>query len=205
MTKIKLCGLTRVEDIKVANEILPDFVGFVFAKKSRRYIAPEKAAELKKILRSEISAVGVFVNEKIEIVAELANKNVIDLIQLHGSEDENYISQLRKFTDKKIIKAFKIKTADDLKVAEIFPADFILLDSGAGTGKVFDWDILKNFKRKYFLAGGLNCENVSDAIKILKPFAVDVSSGIEIGGVKDADKMREFVSNVANARKEIFK
>lgn len=200
MTKIKLCGLTREEDIKVANEILPEFIGFVFAKKSSRYIAPEKAVSLKKILSKKISAVGVFVDEKIETVADLANKNVVDLIQLHGAEDEIYISQLKKLTAKKIIKAFKIKTANDLKVAENFPADFILLDSGAGTGQIFDWDILKGFKRKYFLAGGLNCENVSGAIKILKPFVVDVSSGIETDKVKDAAKMKKFVEQVRSEK-----
>lgn len=196
MTKIKFCGLTRVEDIKIANEIFPEFIGFVFAKKSRRYITPKKAAELKKILRREIFSVGVFVDEKIEIVADLAKKNIFDLIQLHGAEDENYISELKNFTDKKIIKAVQIKNADDLKLAENFSSDFILLDSGAGTGKNFDWEILKNFHQKYFLAGGLNPENISNAIKILNPFAVDVSSGIETDGVKDAEKMKKFIEKV---------
>lgn len=196
MTKIKFCGLTRVEDIKIANEIFPEFIGFVFAKKSRRYITPKKAAELKKILRREIFSVGVFVDEKIEIVADLAKKNIFDLIQLHGAEDENYISELKNFTDKKIIKAVQIKNADDLKLAENFSSDFILLDSGAGTGKKFDWEILKNFHQKYFLAGGLNPENISNAIKILNPFAVDVSSGIETDGVKDAEKMKKFIEKV---------
>ena len=196
MTKIKFCGLTRVEDIKIANEIFPEFIGFVFAKKSRRYITTEKAAELKKILRREIFSVGVFVDEKIEIVADLAKKNIFDLIQLHGAEDENYISELKNFTDKKIIKAVQIKNADDLKLAENFSSDFILLDSGAGTGKKFDWEILKNFHQKYFLAGGLNPENISNAIKILNPFAVDVSSGIETDGVKDAEKMKKFIEKV---------
>ena len=196
MTKIKLCGLSRVEDILTVNEILPDFVGFVFYEKSKRYIAPEKAASLKNILDKKISAVGVFVNEKIETVAEIAK--FLDLIQLHGSEDENYISTLRNYTGKKIIQAFKIKTADDLNFAKNSRADFILLDSGAGTGEIFNWQLLKNFERQYFLAGGLTVENVSDAVKILKPFAVDVSSGIETGGVKDAAKMRDFVFNVRN-------
>ena len=194
MTKIKLCGLSRVEDIKVANEILPEFVGFVFYPKSKRYITPEKAAALKNILDKKISAVGVFVNEKISTVAEFAK--FLDLIQLHGTEDENYISELKKITDKKIIQAFKIKTADDLNFAKNSRADFILLDSGAGTGEIFNWQLLKNFERQYFLAGGLNVENVADAVKILKPFAVDVSSGIETGGVKDAAKMKKFVGAV---------
>jgi len=194
MTKIKLCGLRRAEDIQLVNEIFPEYVGFVFYEKSRRYISPEKFLELKEILDKKISAVGVFVDEKISVVAELA-KN-LDLIQLHGSEDENYISALKNLTGKKIIQAFKVKIADDLKFAAKSSADFILLDSGAGTGKTFDWQILKNFDRKYFLAGGLNPENVGDAIKFLKPFAVDVSSGIESGGVKDKNKMRDFVRAV---------
>lgn len=199
MAKIKLCGFTRAEDILTANEIFPEFVGFVFYKKSRRYIEPEKFLELKKILDKKISAVGVFVNEKISIVAKIAEN--LDLIQLHGSEDEKYISELRNLTDKKIIQAFKIKTADDLKIAEKSSADYILLDGGAGDGKIFDWQILKNFSRKYFLAGGLNCENIFDAIKILKPFAVDVSSGIETNNLKDAEKMKNFVKIV---RRENF-
>ncbi len=194
MTKIKLCGLSRVEDILTVNGLLPEFIGFIFYPKSKRYITPEKAAALKNLLNKKISAVGVFVNEKIKTVAEIAK--FLDLIQLHGTEDENYISELKKFTDKKIIQAFKIKTADDLNLAKNSRADFILLDSGAGTGEIFNWQLLKNFDREYFLAGGLNVENVSDAVKLLKPFAVDVSSGIETGGVKDAAKMKKFVGTV---------
>lgn len=190
MTKIKLCGLTRTADIEVANKLLPDFVGFVFYERSKRYISPNDAAILKNLLNKKISAVGVFVNEKIETVAEIAK--ILDLIQLHGNEDENYISALKNLTNKKIIQAFKIKNAADLKLAKNSRADFILLDSGAGTGEIFNWQLLKNFERQYFLAGGLNVENVSDAVKLLKPFAVDVSSGIETDNLKDATKMKNF-------------
>ena len=189
-----MCGLRREEDVFAVNEILPEFAGFIFAQKSFRCVTEEKFLALKKILDKKISAIGVFVDEKISVVEKLA-KN-LDLIQLHGAEDENYISTLKNFTDKKIIKAFKIKTADDLQLAENFPADYILLDGGAGEGKIFDWQLLKYFKREYFLAGGLNCENISDAIKILKPFAVDVSSGIETNKVKDASKMKKFAEKV---------
>ena len=194
MTKIKLCGLSRVEDIEVVNILLPEYIGFVFAKKSKRYISPAQASKLKKILDKKISAVGVFVNEEIATVAEIAK--FLDLIQLHGNEDENYISTLKNLTGKKIIKAFKIKTAEDLQRAKDCRADFILLDSGAGTGEIFNWQLLKNFEREYFLAGGLTVENVADAVKLLKPFAVDVSSGIESGGLKDEAKMKKFVSAV---------
>ena len=194
MTKIKLCGLTRIEDIFAVNKILPEFVGFIFYKKSRRNISPEKFIELKNLLDKKISAVGVFVDEKISIVAEIS-KN-LDLIQLHGSEDEKYISELKNFTDKKIIKAFQIKESADLEPAQKSSADFILFDGGTGDGKIFDWQMIKNFDRKYFLAGGLTIENISDAMKILKPFAVDVSSGIETNGIKDAEKMKTFVEIV---------
>ena len=196
MTRIKLCGLMRREDIEVANELQPEFVGFVFAEKSRRKISVEQAADLKKKLRKEISAVGVFVKEKTENIAKIAERGIIDVIQLHGGEDENYFLQLRKLTSKPIIKAFKIRAAEDLKVAENCSAEFILLDSGAGTGNIFDWQVLKNFPREYFLAGGLTAENVSDAINFLHPFGVDVSSGIESSGVKDEKKMRGFVDAV---------
>ena len=194
MTKIKFCGLSRVADIEVANILLPEFVGFIFYEKSKRYISPNDAAALKNILDKKISAVGVFVDEKISAVAEIAK--FLDLIQLHGDEDDNYISEIKKITGKKIIKAFKIKTSDDLKIAKNSRADFILLDGGAGTGETFNWQMLKNFEREYFLAGGLTVKNVSAAVKDLKPFAVDVSSGIETGGVKDSAKMKKFLQNV---------
>lgn len=196
MTKIKLCGLSRLCDIEDANEIKPDYIGFVFIPKSKRYVTYEKAAELKSRLSSEIQAVGVFVNEHPQDVAKLLQNGIIDIVQLHGDEDENYITQLRLLTDKPIIKAFRIEAANDIKKAEQSTADYILLDSGAGTGKVFDWDILKTIGRPYFLAGGLNVHNVADAIKLLRPFAVDVSSGIETDGMKDKTKMAAFVAAV---------
>ena len=196
MTKIKFCGLMRIEDVEFANELLPEFVGFVFYEKSRRHVTIEQAAALKNILYKKISAVGVFVDEKIDTVAEICRRGIIDAVQLHGNEDENYIARLRTLTDKIIIKAFKVTSTDDLKLAATCAAYYVLLDGGAGDGKVFDWQLLKNFKRKYFLAGGLNVDNVSDAVKILNPYAVDVSSGIETGGVKDFDKMRNFIRAV---------
>lgn len=200
MTKIKLCGLSRLCDIEVANELKPDYIGFVFAPKSRRYVTPQKASELKKSLDSAIKAVGVFVNEKSETVAELLNSGIIDIAQLHGSEDENYIEQLRQLTKKPIIKAFRIDSRRDIDKAQGSSADFILLDSGnGGTGTAFDWQLIQNISRPYFLAGGLDNDNISSAINILKPYAVDVSSGIETDGLKDKKKMAAFV---LAARKE---
>ena len=196
MTKIKFCGLSRLCDIEAANELKPDYVGFVFAEKSKRYVDLQTAKNLKQNLNHEIKSVGVFVDEKIENIISIANMNIIDLIQLHGNENELYIKQLRNFTDKIIIKAFKIKSQDDIYNAEKNIADYVLLDSGTGTGKIFDWNLI-SLSRPYFLAGGLNPENVSEAVKILKPFAVDVSSGIEgCKGFKDKNKMSEFISAV---------
>ena len=169
MTKIKFCGLSRTCDIENANELKPDYIGFVFAPKSRRYVTYEKAAELKSRLSSEIQAVGVFVNEDPQNIAKLLQDDIIDIAQLHGDEDEDYIAQLRLLTDKKIIKAFRIKTVKDIKIAEQSTADYILLDSGAGT---------------------------ASAVKALYPFAVDVSSGIETDGVKDKTKMAAFIAAV---------
>ena len=196
MTNIKLCGLSRPCDIEAANELKPDYIGFVFASKSKRYVTCEKATELKSRLSPEIEAVGVFVNEHPQNVANLLKHGIIDIAQLHGDEGEDYITQLRLLTDKPIIKAFRIKTANDIKIAEQSTADYILLDSGAGTGMVFDWGLVKSIRRPYFLAGGLDARNAADAVKVLHPFAVDVSSGIETEGVKDKTKMAAFVAAV---------
>lgn len=196
MTKIKLCGLSRACDIEEANRLQPDYIGFVFAKKSRRCVTAEQAGELKRQLRPEIRAVGVFVNEAPEAVAELLNRGVIDLAQLHGSEDAEYIRRLRDLTDSPLIQAFRIRSKEDLSRAAVSAADEILLDAGAGTGTVFDWSLLRNMERRYFLAGGLNPENVREAIRDLHPYGVDVSSGIETDALKDRTKMAAFVAAV---------
>ena len=196
MTKIKLCGLSRQCDIETANELKPEYIGFVFAQKSKRYVELEKAVQLKQLLSSDIQTVGVFVDETPEVVAELLNSGVIDVVQLHGREDKAYIERLRQHTDKPIIKAFQIKSQQDLTEAEHCTADYVLLDSGAGTGKVFDWTVLKNIRRPYFLAGGLSPDNAGEAIKLLHPFAVDVSSGIETDNLKDKEKAAAFIAAV---------
>ena len=196
MTKMKFCGLTGESDIDVANELRPEYVGFVFAPKSKRYVTPERAAELKRRLAAGIKAVGVFVNDTPCHVADLLETGVIDIAQLHGSEDEEYIGHLRQLTGKSIIRAYRIKTAEDIAEAEKCTADHVLLDSGAGTGEVFDWKLIKNMKRPYFLAGGLSPDNVENAVEQLSPYAVDVSSGIETDGVKDKAKMAAFAAAV---------
>ena len=196
MTKIKFCGLRTIDDVHAANEIFPEYVGFVFAPKSKRLITSAQAEKLRNALSKKILAVGVFVNAEISNVAELLNAGIIDAAQLHGSEDDAYIKKIRDITRKPIIKAFKIHSAEDVRTAEKSLADFILVDAGAGDGKTFDWSLLKNLRREYFLAGGLTADNVINAIELLKPFAVDVSSGIELDGRKNFDKMKTFASAV---------
>ena len=193
MTKIKFCGLKTADDISFANELSPEYVGFVFAPKSKRYVTPAQAQKFRKALSDKICAVGVFVNENIQTVAELLNAGIIDAAQLHGNEGDDYIKNLRGLTNKIIIKAFQI---GNFAAADKSLADFILIDSGAGGGQTFDWTLIKNLRREYFLAGGLNPENIGDAIKMLNPFAVDVSSGIETDGKKDFGKMKSFTKAV---------
>lgn len=202
MTKIKLCGLTRPGDIAAANALQPEYIGFVFAPKSRRYVSREMAAELKAQLSPGIQAVGVFVNEAPETVADLLNAGIIDIAQLHGQEDAAYIARLRGLTARPLWQAFRVTDAASLAKAEKSPADLVLLDSGAGgTGTTFDWTLLEKFDRPYFLAGGLGPDNAADAVRQLHPYAVDVSSGIETAGKKDPAKMAAFVAAVRTNEK----
>lgn len=198
--KIKLCGLTRSCDIEAVNELQPDYIGFVFAKKSRRYVSPEKAEELKAMLAPGIQAVGVFVNEEPEQIVSLLEAGTIEVAQLHGQEGEREIRRLRELIDHPLIQAFRIDTEQDVERANASTADYVLLDSGAGgTGTVFDWDLLQAIRRPYFLAGGLDTENLGTVKAKLNPYGIDVSSGIETDGYKDKEKMTAFV---AAARKE---
>lgn len=199
MTKIKLCGLSRESDILVANELMPEYIGFVFAEKSRRYVSFERAGELRRILDPHIAAVGVFVNEDAKNVAALLCSGTIDIAQLHGDEDEDYIAKLRELTDRPIIKAFRIGGKSDIAQASRSSADYVLLDSGSGTGKLFDWELICGIDRPYFLAGGLDSASAAEAVNLLHPYAVDVSSGIETDGYKDKNKMTDFVRAVRRA------
>ena len=196
MTKIKLCGLTRPCDIEYVNELLPEYIGFVFAPKSRRYISPEKAEVLREHLDDRITPVGVFVDEKIEVIADLIKRKIIDIVQLHGNESEQYIEDLQRVIDCPVIKAFRMESETDIVSANNSSADYVLLDSRGGTGKVFDHSLLKDIARPYFLAGGLTPENVETAIKQLAPFAVDASTSLETDGFKDKIKMTAFVNAV---------
>jgi len=197
MTRLKICGLFREADISYANVVRPDYVGFVFAP-SRRQVTREKAAELRKLLDPSIPTAGVFVDEKTSRILELLSDGIISIVQLHGHEDEEYIADLKEKTKALIIKAVKPENRDDVRNAEKSSADFLLFDSGAGTGRVFDWSLLEGVQRDYFLAGGLNKDNVEEAINVLHPFAVDLSSGVETDGFKDLEKMKEIRRLVKN-------
>ena len=188
--------MTRLCDVDAVNELRPEYVGFVFAPGSKRRVTPDQAAELKVRLIDGVAPVGVFVNEPIENVCQLVDDGVIDVVQLHGSEDEAYISRLRERFHGIVIQAFKIRSEEDVLKANRSSADFILLDSGAGTGKAFDRDLISSVNRDFFLAGGLSAQDVQSAIRRWRPYAVDVSSAIETDGLKDKGKMMTFVEAV---------
>ncbi len=194
--KIKICGLFRECDIEYVNEAKPDFIGFVFAK-SHRQVSVELARKLKSKLDRNILTVGVFVNEDINKIAEICNKNIIDFVQLHGYEDDKYITELKKVCSKKIIKAIKVKTGEDIIRWRNSQADCLMFDAGMGQGKTFDWNLLKNFIRPYFLAGGINENNIEKAIK-LNPYCIDISSGVETNKVKDKQKILNIVRRIKN-------
>lgn len=196
-TRLKICGLSRTSDIAYANELKPDYIGFVFAPGSRRYVTPAMAQQLKAQLANDIQAVGVFVNEPLCSIRALIEAGTIDVIQLHGDEDNAYLSALRNITDKPMIQAFRINSRQALSRALASEADYILLDNGGGgTGQTFDWSLIAKIERPYFLAGGLDCNNIAEAITRFHPFAVDVSSGAETDGYKDYHKMKALIQIV---------
>ena len=197
--KLKFCGLTREADIRAANETRPDYIGFVFAE-SRRRVTDEQAARLRALLSPGIQAVGVFVNDDPTHIALLANRGVIDLIQLHGGESAAYIRRLRTMTAAPIICALRVGKQTDIKRAESNLVDFLLLDTYTkdaygGSGRTFDWSLLGEVGKPYFLAGGLNESNIPRAMRT-GAYALDLSSGIETDGVKDAEKMRRVAALV---------
>ena len=189
--RIKLCGMSRECDIGYANEACPDYIGFVIDyPKSRRSVTRDRAALLKGLLRPEIKAAGVFVNYPESACAEMAECGIIDMIQLHGSEDAAYISRLRALTRAPIIKAVRVTARADIEAAQALGADFLLLDSGTGSGRAFDHSLIpRGLSVPFFLAGGLDPDNLAAAALAVQPFAVDMSSGVESGGYKDREKM----------------
>ena len=197
-TKIKFCGLRREEDISYVRELKADYAGFIMSPRFWRYVAPEDVKRLRTGLEPVTQVVGVFVDEDVSYVSECINGGIIDIAQLHGNESEEYIEELRQLTCGKavITKVFIIKSDDDIAKAKASSADYILLDSGTGTGKTFDWTLIRDIGRDYFLAGGLNPDNVKEVVQKFEPFAVDVSSGVETDKIKDFNKMNLFATEV---------
>lgn len=199
MVKVKICGLTRPVDVEYVNELKPDYVGFVFANSKRR-VSEQLALELAKNLRKDIKTVGVFVNENVNKVRELAEKIKLDILQFHGEKDMDYINS---FKDYEVWKAISIKRERDLSQLDKYSRVRFLLDSKidgirGGSGVAFDWNILKAYdlQGQIVLAGGLNPENITEALNLVRPFVVDVSSGVESQGLKDYEKIKEFIEKV---------
>ncbi|MDE7389530.1 MAG: phosphoribosylanthranilate isomerase [Lachnospiraceae bacterium] len=195
MPKIKICGLSRDIDADFANEVKPDYVGFIIGVPwSKRNIDGVTAHRLREKIDNDIPAVGVFIDYQVESVAKLVLDGSINIVQLHGHEDESYIADLRSLVPNvEIWKAFVITSDYDIMCAEQSSADKVLLDSGAGCGKTFDWSIVKNIKRDFILAGGLTPQNIPLAVKQVNPWAIDLSSGVETDEFKDIKKMSDAV------------
>lgn len=199
-------------DIEYANRVKPDLVGFIFAN-TRRKISAAQAKQFREALDAEIPAVGVFVNEDISVITSLVQNGCIDLIQLHGEEDADYIRRLREVCDVPVIKAVKVQTVEQIRQAAALPVDYLLLDTYrkgvlGGTGEAFDWELLREakaaagdtaegelFGKPYFLAGGLHAGNLREAAE-LGSYGLDISSGIETDGSKDFTKMVEVMELV---------
>ncbi|MGH2116802.1 phosphoribosylanthranilate isomerase [Aerococcus sp. L_32] len=198
MVKVKICGLRRPEDIEAANVAKPDYVGFIFVEGTKRYVKPDLAASFRRDLAADIQTVGVFVNAPIEEIVAICQAGTIDLVQLHGEEDQAYIEHLKGQVNQDIIKSVAVR--DEL-VVDPNQADYLLFDSlspnRGGSGKTFNWQMVSAYKEKpFFLAGGLGVDNIEEALKVVRPYAVDASSSLETDGVKDPVKMQEFVAKI---------
>ena len=195
MVKIKICGIKRLEDVEMVNRYKPDYIGFVFAD-SKRKVSHDLAKELRNNLDSDIIPVGVFVDSPQDEILRLFDDGIIEIAQLHGSESEQYILDLKKRTngELKIINAIEMTQEIDLLKYNDSSSDYLLLDSGKGSGKTFDWSLIrKDIKKEFFLAGGLNSENVTQAINEFNPYAIDLSSSLETDGFKDENKIKEIM------------
>lgn len=201
MVKIKICGLTRMEDIEAVNRYLPDYAGFVFAK-SRRQVTVEQAKRLSQCLERSIIPVGVFVNEEIRVIEDICKRGIIRAVQLHGDEDAEYIEEIKnRLPGITVIKAVRVKNSSQVKEQEKLPCDWLLLDTYkqgtyGGSGEEFDVRMIPELTRPYFLAGGISVHNVEEKLAALSPCAVDVSSAVETEGVKDKKKIKEFIERV---------
>ena len=198
MPKIKICGLRRLKDIEIVNRYKPDYIGFVFAN-SKRQGSHELAIQMKDNLDHNIISVGVFVDAEPDEILTLFNKGIIEIAQLHGDESEDYINNLKEKTNNelKIINAVEMSQDTDLLVHDKSQADYLLQDSGKGSGKTFDWQLIrKDLTKKFFLAGGIDSSNVRQAVEQFNPYAIDLSSSLEIDGYKDENKIKEIMEAI---------
>ena len=201
--RIKICGLSRIRDIEAVNRVRPDYIGVVFAQ-SRRQVGATWAAARRRALDSRIPAVGVFVNAPVAEVVRLADSGTIQVIQLHGDEDEAYIRELKGRSSAPVIKAVRVRGGEDILRAERLPCDYLLLDTYTkgqygGSGRVFDWELIPPLNKPFFLAGGICLENVPEALAC-RPYCLDVSSAVETEGRKDPEKIRRMVEAVHRRR-----
>lgn len=204
MTKVKICGLSRPIDIDIVNETHPDYIGFVFAK-SKRQVNEETALELRRRLSIEIPVVGVFVNEAPDRIRQICQAGIVDMVQLHGDEDEAYILELKRRITKPVIKAVRVRSTGDIKKAAAMTSDYLLLDAYkedeyGGSGITFDWSVIKNLTKPFFLAGGIHTDNAEKAITLTNPYCIDVSSGVETEGYKDKKKVSDLIAKVRSVR-----
>lgn len=191
MTKIKICGMMRQEDISFVNKYKPDFVGFILSDGFRRTVSLNKASEMAENLNCNIQKVGVFVNEPLSYIENAIEKTGIDIVQLHGSESP----ELCKLVSKPVIKVLTPKDFGKIKDYEPY-VSYFLFDSGTGTGKTFDWNTIPKTEKPFFLAGGISKDNLQFVIENVKPYAVDMSSSVETNGVKDELKIQEIINKV---------
>lgn len=199
-TRIKICGLRTQADVAAANHLLPDYVGFVFAPESKRFVTFDRAETLAGALDERITPVGVFVDASLTEVTSAVRRGIVRVVQLHGHEDEAFVAALRREVAAPIVKAFSMDDDHALAQAEKSGADLVLLDAGrGGTGRTFDWPRARRLERPFFLAGGLSSDNVGAALRELRPFAVDMSTGVETDGAKDPEKMRAAIEAVRSA------
>lgn len=200
---VKICGITEIEEIEELNKLKPDYVGFVFAE-SKRKVNKEYAKIMISKLNKDIKSVGVFRNNKFNEILSILKEIRLDVIQLHGDEDEDFIYKLKEKTNCEIWKAFSVRSYKDLLIVNKYPVDTILLDgSEPGSGEVFPWEILKksSISKNVLLAGGINEDNITEAINKIRPYGIDVSSGVESINrngqrLKDKIKMEKLIKKV---------
>lgn len=206
-TKIKICGISREEDIEAVNRYKPDFIGFVFAE-SKRKVTESQAARLAGTLDKAVIPVGVFVDSQPDRIVDIARRGIIGMVQLHGNEADDEIAYIHRKTGLKIIRSVTVREEEDIEGAAESSADMLLLDNGKGTGSAFCWDVLREYLagdgrclnvniggKPFMVAGGINLSNIQEALQI-PAYAVDLSGGAETGGVKDPEKIRKLVEAV---------